>query len=149
MPVIMAGLSQPSGSVGRPLCQPDRHARDKRGHGNRIVIASIRQGATCAIGDLRTRSRHWAPDLVYLHRAHALVVGFGVESADFETRQVVHEESIDAHAIESAHIASEQVSPLLISEINCGQRLRWIGLHCGAEGMIAQNFSTKMVDGKD
>ena len=88
-------------------------------------------------------------DLVDLHRAHALVVGRGVEPADLEARQIVHQEGVGAHAVERADVACEQRTPLLIGEIERAERLGRIGLHRRAERVVAQDLAAEMIDGKD
>ena len=88
-------------------------------------------------------------DLVDLHRAHALVVGRGVQAADLEARQIVHQEGVGAHAVERADVAREQRAPLLVGQIERRQRLGRIGLHRRAEGVIAQHFAAQMIDGED
>ena len=60
-------------------------------------------------------------DLVDLHRAHALVVGRGVEPADLEARQIIHQEGVGAHAVERADVAGQQRAPLLVGEIEAGR----------------------------
>ena len=107
------------------------------------------QDEISATGSLSAISWHGASDLVDLHGAHALVVGFQVEPANFETREIVHEESVHAHSIETADVAREQLLFLIIGEIKWGESFRRIGFHRGAEDMIAQNLATKMVDRKD
>src|SRR6476660_4873628 len=83
--------------------------------------------------------------LVDLHGAHALVVDLDIESADFITCEIAHEEAVDAHAVERADIAGDQRPAFFIGEVERRQRLGRIGLHGGAKAMIAQDLATKMV----
>src|ERR1700747_2353087 len=101
-----------------------------------------------AAGSLRAVSRYRLPDLVDLHRAHALVVDFHVEPANLEARQIVHEERVDAHSIKGADVAGEQRAPLIVAEIERGERVCRIGLHRRTESMVAQDLTTEMVDRK-
>src|SRR5580692_7969290 len=82
-------------------------------------------------------SRHRLADLVDLHRTHALVVGLGVQPADLEAGEIVHEKTVGAHAVELADVAREQAAALLVGKFQRRQRLPRIGLHGGAEGVIA------------
>src|SRR5262249_57805617 len=64
-------------------------------------------------GSLRAVSRYRLPDLVDLHRAHALVVDFHVEPANLEARQIFHDEPIDTHFLNVANISSHHPTPLI------------------------------------
>src|SRR6516165_1730905 len=95
--------------------------------------------------DRRAALRQRAADLVDLHGAHALVVGLHVEPTDFETRQIVHKEGVDAHPIQGADIACEQLLSLVVGEIKRGKRFRRIGSYGSTEAMVAQHLATKVV----
>ena len=88
-------------------------------------------------------------DLVDLHCAHALVVVRGVEPADLEAREVVHQEGVGAHAVELSDVAGKQRTPLRIGEIEGAKRLCRIGFHRRAECVVAQELAAEMIDGKD
>src|SRR4029078_771701 len=98
-------------------------------------------GIKRTIGKPTTSDR--AADFVDLHGAHALVVDRGVQSAELEACQVVHQERIGAHAVERADIAGKQRAPLLVGEIERSKRLGWIGLHRRAKAVIAQDFAAQ------
>src|SRR5689334_3359951 len=99
----------------------------------RVLIVSL-----SGIETVLLESADRLADLVDLHSAHPLVVTLRVESADLEARQIVHEEGVDAHAVECPDVAVEQGAPLLAGEIERAERLRWVGLHRRAEGVISQ-----------
>src|SRR5262245_45025506 len=116
----------------------------------RLALGALRsEYGICATGSLSAVSPYRLPDLVYLHRAHALVVDFHVEPANLEARQIVHEECVDAHSIKGADVAGEQRAPLIIAEIEWGERLCRIGFHRRTESMVAQDLTTEMVDRKN
>ena len=98
---------------------------------------------------VEVRLIHGLADLVDLYGAHALVVNLHIEAADLETGEVAHQEAVDAHTVERADIAGDQRPPLVIGEIEARQRLGRIGLHGGAEGVVAQHLATQIVDGED
>src|ERR1700724_2449889 len=50
-------------------------------------------------------SHHWLADFVDLHCAHALIVDLGVQPADLEAGQVVHQEAVGAHTVELPDVA--------------------------------------------
>ena len=99
--------------------------------------------------DLDIQSAARLANLVDFHRPHALIVDFDIEAADLEAGQIPHQEAVDAQAVERADIAGDQGTPLLVGEIEARQRLGRIGLHGGAEGMVAQHLATQMVDGEN
>src|SRR5262249_49655110 len=103
-----------------------------------LILGAILDACTdFATGSLRAVSRYRLPDLVDLHRAHALVVDFHIEPANLEARQIVHEERVDAHSIKGADVAGEQRAPLVVAEIEWGERVCRIGFHRRTESMVA------------
>src|SRR4029077_17435517 len=121
-------------------------------HGTKawLILGAILDACTDpATGSLRAVSRYRLPDLVDLHRAHALVVDFHIEPANLEARQIVHEERVDAHLIKGADVAGEQRAPLIVAQIEWGERLCRIGFHRRTESMVAQDLTTEMVDRKN
>jgi len=114
-----------------------------------ILDTMERQAEINARWERKLTSLHGVSDLVDTYRAHALIIDLPVEPAYLETRKIIHEESIDAHSIEGAHIASEQGASLIVRQIEWGESLHWSGLHRSTEDMVAQNLATKMVDRED
>ena len=96
----------------------------------------------------RTRLDRLA-DFVDLHRAHALIVDFDVEPADFEAGEIAHQKAVDAHAVERADISGNQRLALVVGKVERRQRLGRIGLHGGAKGMVPQNFTAQIIHGKN
>ncbi len=84
-----------------------------------------------------------------LSRAHALVVILHIQSADFETGEIAHEEAVYAHPIERADIAGQKCAPLRVGQIKGRQRLCRVGFHGGAKRVVAQDLAAEMVHGKN
>jgi len=114
-----------------------------------ILDTMERQAEINARWERKLTSLHGVSDLVDTYRAHALIIDLPIEPAYLETRKIIHEESIDAHSIEGAHIASEQGASLIVRQIEWGESRHWSGLHRSTEDMVAQNLATKMVDRED
>jgi hypothetical protein len=95
------------------------------------------------------RLTHRLADLVDLNGPHPLVVVPDIEPTDLEAREIAHQEPVDAHAVERADIAGDERAPLLVGEIEARQRLGRIGLHGGAEGVVAQHLAAQMIHCED
>src|SRR5262249_57331940 len=71
------------------------------------------------------------------------------EPAALKAGKIANQEPVAAHAEERANIAGDRGPPLLVGEIEVRQRLGRIGLHGGAEVVVAQHLAAQIVHSKD
>src|SRR5215211_1925277 len=78
-------------------------------------------------------------------RGDALVIERQGEAAHLETRQVTHQEGVDAEPVERGDVAGDQRRAFLRRKVILCDRGGGVRLHGCPEGMVAQDFTRERV----